>query len=227
MKTPTLVFIVGQTASGKTGISLVEAERTGASILSCDSLCVYRGMDIGTAKPTPREQKRIAHYGLDLCDPAKPYSIADYIAYRDNVLDKHRKSGKPLMVAGGSGFYLKSFFTTVIDQVKVPPAVQQRVEAIREREGLDGLVEHLRAANPATETFEGLDWQNGRRVEKALLRCLASGKSYSQLLEELLALPDPLPGWKREVWLVKRSAEVLQERNRIRVMSMLDAGRVD
>jgi len=227
MKRSRLIFIVGPTASGKTALALLEAERMGASILSCDSLCVYREMDIGTAKPTREEQQRAPHFGLDLCDPATPFSVQEYIKYRDEVLQEHLHAGKPLLVAGGSGFYLKSFFTPVTDQLNIPDEIRERVESVRIEKGLDGLITGLREANPVDESFEGLDLDNMRRVEKALIRCLASGKQYSLLLREFAAMPPPLPEWEKEVWMVTRSRESLQKRNEKRVSRMLKAGLVE
>jgi len=184
-------------------------------------------MDIGTAKPNAEEQERAPHFGLDLCDPNVPFSISDYINYRDWVLLEHLKGNKPVLVAGGSGFYLKSFFYPVVDQVEISEELQQQGEAIRLKDGLAGLMESLVRANPSSENFPGLDRDNPRRVEKALIRCLASGKSYSQLLAEFTALPEPLPEWDKEVWVVTRSQDSLRSRNENRVEGMLDAGLVN
>jgi tRNA dimethylallyltransferase len=227
MKAGKLLFIIGPTASGKTELALREAEQRGAVILSCDSLCVYRGMDIGTAKPSRDEQARIAHYGLDLAEAREPFSVARYIDYRDRVLAEFRDRGATVVVAGGSGFYLKSFFTAVVDRIEISPAVIRRVEGIRQHEGLDGLKAALRACNPPAEGFPGLDWRNSRRVEKALMRCLASGLSYGALLEAFAAQPEPLEEWHKEVRLIDRPAEELRARNRKRVGMMLDAGLIE
>lgn len=227
MKMPSLTFIVGLTASGKTAFALEEAGRSGAAILSCDSLCVYRGMDIGTAKPTPDEQRQVPHFGIDLADPSEPFSVARYIEYRDAILENLKQRGQPVLVVGGSGFYLKSFFAPVTDQIPVPPEIERTVEKIRDEQGLEGLVRALRALHDGHESFPGLDWKNPRRVEKALVRCLASGRSYSELLEMFRNLPEPLAQWSKTVWMVSRPMEDLQQRNQYRVGQMLEAGLVD
>jgi tRNA dimethylallyltransferase len=224
---PSLTFIVGPTASGKTAFALEEAERSGAAILSCDSLCVYRGMDIGTAKPTLEEQKRFPHYGIDLADPSEPFSVARYIEYRDAILEELKHREQPVLVVGGSGFYLKSFFTPVTDQITVPREIERTVERIRDEEGLEGLARALRGFHGPQESFAGLDWKNPRRVEKALVRCLASGRTYGELLEAFRNLPEPLPEWNKTVWMVSRPMDVLQRRNRLRVEQMLQAGLLD
>ncbi len=222
-----LLFIVGPTASGKTGLAIREARERGAIILSCDSLCVYRGMDIGTAKPTMEEREGIEHFGIDLVDPHEPYSVARYIEYRDRLLERARSDQRPVIVAGGSGFYLKSFFFPVVDSVEVPAEVLKKAEAVRRDAGLEGLVTLLREINPPEETFHGLDLRNMRRVEKALIRCMATGDSYSHLRQAFEALPEPLAGWTKTVWLIERPMQELQERNRSRVKLMLDSGLVE
>jgi tRNA dimethylallyltransferase len=227
MNTLELTFIVGPTASGKTELALQEAERRSAVILSCDSLCFYRGMDIGTAKPTAGEQERVRHFGIDLADPDEPFSVSRYVEYRDEVLARAQADGTPVVVVGGSGFYLKSFFSPVTDDLKIPAEVTKTAEAIRRNDGLEGLLLALREHNPADEAFEGLDLQNPRRVEKALIRCLASGKSFSTLRDEFKALPEPLAEWKKDVWMVNRPMSELQQRNSSRVEAMLGAGLVD
>ncbi|MEX0324812.1 MAG: tRNA (adenosine(37)-N6)-dimethylallyltransferase MiaA [Puniceicoccaceae bacterium] len=227
MDTNTLLFITGPTASGKTSLALREAERRNAVILSCDSLCFYRGMNIGTAKPTPEEQARVPHLGIDICEPDKAYSVSRYVSYRDKCLQELQQAGRAVVVVGGSGFYLKSFFSAVTDDLEISPEVIKTAEAIRRNDGLKGLETALREKNPTDEAFEGLDFQNPRRVEKALIRCLASEKSYSQLLAEFRAIPEPLADWNKEVWQINRSMSDLQERNARRVEAMLRDGLVD
>lgn len=222
-----LLFIVGPTASGKTAVSLEEANSSGASILSCDSLCVYRGMNIGTAKPTREEQERVPHFGLDLAEPRDPFSVSRYIEYRDRVLRDQHESGRPVIVVGGSGFYLKSFFEPVIDTIEVPEEVDDQVKVLRESDGLEGMVNALVQFHEGNREFPGLDLLNPRRVEKALARCLASGRQYSELLDEFRSLPEPLPDWEKKVWLIERSPEDLQDRNKQRVQQMLAMGLID
>lgn len=222
-----LLFIVGPTASGKTELALKEARERNAAILSCDSLCFYRGMDIGTAKPDLSEQAVAPHYGIDLIDPNQPYSVSLYIEYRDAVLKLLKDRRQPVIVVGGSGFYLKSYFSPVIDEVHIPGVVTKLAEAIRREEGLAGLIRLLKQHNPSGEMYEGLDLNNPRRVEKAAIRCISTEKSYSQLRAEFQDLPEPLTNYDKEVWLVSRPAEELKDRNRRRVERMLQEGLIE
>lgn len=227
MHLPELIFVIGVTASGKTGYALDIAERLGADILSCDSLCVYRGMDIGTAKPTPFEQLRVPHYGLDLSDPWKTYSVGDYIQYRDALLCEKREAGRPVVVCGGSGFYLKSFFAPVVDQLEIPESVEREVGALYQSGGLERVSTALRDEQPGGERFEGLDWKNPRRVVRALVRTRASGQTYSELREAFLNQEPPLQDWAKRIILLSRSEEEMELRNRARVKAMLAEGFVD
>jgi len=224
MKGKHLLFVVGPTASGKTGYALELARREDAVVLSCDSLCVYRGMDIGTAKPTPSEQAGIPHFGIDLVEPARRYSVAAYIRYRDEVLARMSAEGRPVVVAGGSGFYLKSFFGAVTDDRPIPPHLREEVNRLTEREGITGLARALRELNPPRSAFAGLDWRNPRRLQTALIRCRVSGKPYDQLRREFLNAPEPLPDWEKEVIRVEREDASWEEVNRRRVEGMLAAG---
>lgn len=227
MKSLDMRFIVGPTASGKTELSLRVAETVGGVILSCDSLCFYRGMDIGTAKPSREEQGRVPHYGIDLVDPQEAYSVGRFIAYRDDMLARMEAEGRPVIVVGGSGFYLKSFFAPVVDSLEIPAAVTEQVARLKATGGLPALLEALREVNPPEERFDGLDLKNPRRVEKALMRCLASGASYGALRAAFAAHPAPLRQWKKEVWLVERDPAELHERNLRRARRMLEEGLVE
>lgn len=227
MNQPSIVCIVGPTASGKTQLAIEQAQVMGAVILSCDSLCFYRGMDIGTAKPTGEEQALIPHFGIDLVEPSEPYSVSRYVKYRDQVLEQQRAEGRNVVVVGGSGFYLKSFLYPVTDNLAIPQEVSAKVEDLKRTEGLEGLLRELKNANPAGEPFVGLDMSNPRRVEKALIRCLASGQGYQELREAFDAMPEPLAEWNKEVWLIDRSQQDLQLRNRKRVGMMLQAGLIE
>ncbi|MDP0498604.1 MAG: tRNA (adenosine(37)-N6)-dimethylallyltransferase MiaA [Verrucomicrobiota bacterium JB022] len=222
---PRLVFLVGPTAVGKTELALQWAEQLGADILSCDSLCVYRGMDIGTAKPSAEEQARVPHYGIDLNASWEPCSVEQYARYAETVVDQARRQNRHLLVTGGSGFYLKAFFSAIVDKLHIPSEIEAFVADLQAAEGLPGMVRELQKLNPnGTGT---LDVQNPRRVEKALLRCLASGLTVVELRERFEALPEPFADCEKHVVLLQRDAEELRQRVRLRVQQMLDQGLVD
>ena len=110
----------GCTAVGKTEWALRWAEAHDAEIISCDSLLFYRHMDIGTAKPTPVELGRVPHHLIDVAAASEPMDITRYIALVRAALESISARGRMVLVTGGSGFYLKSFFAPVADEVAVP-----------------------------------------------------------------------------------------------------------
>src|SRR5580692_988466 len=97
---PVLHLLTGPTASGKSALALAWARTHGAEILSCDALQVYRGMDIGTAKPSAAERALVPHHGLDLCDPARAYSVAEYRDYAARTVKEIHARGKTVLVVG-------------------------------------------------------------------------------------------------------------------------------
>ncbi len=223
MKLPSLIFVVGPTAVGKTALSLELAEQLNRPILSCDSLCFYRGMDIGTAKPTAAEQARVPHFGIDLVEPSERYDIVQYESYARQCVEKHSTTG--IIVTGGSGFYLKSFFSPVTDQIEVPEDLMEAVRQLHHDQGLPGLIQALQARNP--DGTGALDLQNPRRVEKALLRCMASGKTLQQLATEFAHQPDPYADYSRCVILLDRDTQKLDSRIGQRTRQMLSAGLIE
>jgi len=219
-----LHVLTGPTAVGKTEWALRWAERHGAEIVSCDPLLCYRGMDIGTAKPTPAERARAPHHLIDVLDVSDTMDVTRYVAAARAACEAIRARGRPVLVTGGSGFYLKSFFAPVADDVDVPPAVRATVAAALERGGLDALVEELRALNP--RGLGSLDVRNPRRVVRALERCRASGRTLADLQEAFARQPPPWAGWRKQLVRLDRPRPELDARIEARVRTMLAAGLV-
>lgn len=209
---------------GKTEYALSYAEEHDAEIISCDASLFYRGMDIGTAKPTKAERARVPHYMIDICDVAQPYDIVNYVEEARRVVDAVMERGKAVVVTGGSGLYLKSFFAPVLDTIQIPDRVRQEVADIYERAGLAGLMEELCGLNP--DGIENLDTQNPRRVLRALERCVASGKGLKQLQEEFAAQPEPYAEFTKRLILLEREKEDLKNRITLRARTMLEEGLV-
>ena len=220
-----LYFLVGSTAVGKTELALRWAEEYGAEVLSCDAFCVYEGMDIGTAKPTAAERARVPHHGIDVVSAATPYSISDYLQMAREAVGEIVSRGRNVLVAGGSGFYLKSFFSPVVDKIQVGAEVRERVAYIFETGGLEGALEELVALNP--EGLGDLDVLNPRRVGRALERSLASGRTLKEQAEDFAMQESPFAFFPKQVCLLEREAADLDQRIIERVQMMLKAGLVE
>jgi|TARA_B110000037_G_scaffold222271_2_gene296441 tRNA dimethylallyltransferase len=220
-----LYFIVGPTAVGKTSLALDVAERLGAVILSCDAYCIYRGMDIGTAKPTAAEQSRVPHRGVDLVGPDETYAVDRYLEYATSIVQECSATGTPILVAGGSGFYLKSFFSPIVDQIAIPPELRAEVDRLYESDGLEALQRALEPfANRADAT---IDWNNPRRVRMALMRCRASDQPLTALQKRFSNQAEPYENIEKEVCLLEREPTELHQRIALRVDQMLEEGLVD
>lgn len=218
----TLYFLAGVTSSGKSELALKWAEIHDAEILSCDSIAVYRGMDLGAAKPTIEERKRVPHHGLDLAEVSEGYDVSRYERYAQKVVQEVMSKGKNLLVVGGSGFYLQSFFEPIVDEVVVSNETRAKVEALYENEGIPGLLAQLRQLN-ADEPL-GLDELNPQRLLRALERCLGSGLRLSQLRERFEALPVPYASLSKKCLWLDRENEDLEKRIELRTEKMIEMG---
>ncbi len=222
--TQTLHIITGPTAVGKTEYALSYAEQHNAEIVSCDASLVYRGMDIGTAKPSKEELARVPHHLIDVNAVDEPYDIVAYVRDAAAAVADIFARGKSVVVTGGSGFYLKSFFAPVIDIVVVTDAIRAQVAELYAAKGLEGLIADLRQRSP--EGLGNLDPLNPRRVLRALERCIASGKSLPDLQAEFAARPEPYGDCEKKLILLERDTENLKQRVTLRAEQMMKDGLV-
>ncbi len=218
---PILHVLTGATAVGKTEWALRWAEARNAEIVSCDSLLFYRGMNIGTAKPTAAERARVPHHLIDICDLTDPMDVTHYVTLARRAVEEIAARGREVLVTGGSGFYLKCFFAAVADEVLVTPAVRTRVAAL----SLPDTLKELHTLNPAG--LGALDVANPRRVNRALERCLASGRTLAEMAAEFARQPAAFADWQVELTQLERAPADLDARITGRVSAMLDAGLVD
>lgn len=220
----TLHVLTGCTAVGKTELALRWAEAHGAEIVSCDSLLFYRGMDLGTAKPSSAERARVPHHLIDLRDVKSPMDVAAFALLARAAVGDILARGRAVLVTGGSGFYLKTFFAPVADDVAVPASLREEVRSRLERNGLPALATELGVLNPAG--LGALDVQNPRRVTRALERCLVTGKTLAQLQQEFAARPALFAAYDVQLCELVREKEELDRRIEQRVHQMLQHGLV-
>jgi len=171
---PPLIGIVGPTASGKTELALALARDWPVEILVADSRQIYRGMDVGTAKPDPAARAAIAHHLLDLVNPDEPFSVAQWVERARALLPEIADRGRLPMVVGGTGLYVAALLDGH-DYAAQPwsPELRARLAEELAADGLHPLADRLRAIDPATA--ERTDLRNPRRVLRALERAESGG----------------------------------------------------
>lgn len=212
------VVVLGPTASGKSDVAMEAATTVpNVHIIAADAMQVYRRMDIGTAKPTEEDQRRVVHYGIDVAEPSERYSVARFAEDVAAARKKISKADASELIVGGTGLYV----TALVDGLSMPgdyPKIRAQLEANRDTEALFNQLSEL---DP--EAVKKIDPNNRRRMIRALEVCLGSGKTFSSFGEGIGAYP-PVDTvqigikWKREA---------LRERIALRVHKMLEAGLVD
>jgi tRNA dimethylallyltransferase len=216
-----VLALVGPTAAGKTELALALAERLGAEVVSADAMLVYRGMDIGTAKPTPEERARVPHHLVDLVDPGEEFSVARFQPLARAAIAGVLGRGRLPLLVGGSGLY----FHAVVDEFVFPPtdpAVRARLEAEAAGAGLPELYRRLAAADPAAAAR--IQPGNLRRTVRALEVMELTGRPFSSFRA---AMDDPVSRYRLTVLGVDPGAELLRARVAERVAAMAAAGLVE
>jgi len=220
-----LVVIVGPTGVGKTTLATrlaeaLQAEGVHAEIVSADSRQIYRGMDIGTAKPSPAEQARVPHHLIDLLDPDASFSLAEFQECAYAAIDEIHARGHLPFLVGGTGQYVRAVVEGwVIPRVPPDEALRARLYVQAEEDGGEVLYERLLALDPGAK--ELVDPRNVRRVVRALEVCLKTGRPFS---EQRGKAPPPYEILKIGLTMER---EALYERVDARVDAMIDSGLVE
>jgi tRNA dimethylallyltransferase len=208
-----LRVIAGPTAAGKSAIALRLAERHGASIVSADSRQVYRGFDVGTAKPTLDERRRVVHHGVDVAEPAERYSAARWSAGAEQWIASDADVRRESLVVGGTGFYLRALFAPLFEEPEMDPRARSDIQSYLATLAGDELhrwCEMLDAPRAALGRTQQM-----RAIEVALLT--------GERLSALHARPVRPPRFRAR-YLVVDPGDVLRDRIARRVDTMLDRG---
>ena len=176
---PALVALAGPTASGKSAAALVLAEALDAEIVSVDSALVYRGMDIGTAKPAPAERERVVHHLIDIRDPAQAYSAAEFAADARQLAQAIQARGKRVLLVGGTMLYFKALFEGLATLPPADAGVRARIDAEAARLGWPAL--HAQLAAVDAPTAARLAPNDAQRIQRALEVFQLTGQPLSQL----------------------------------------------
>jgi tRNA dimethylallyltransferase len=214
----TVVAVVGPTAAGKSALSIALAHALDGEVVNCDSMQLYRGMDIGTAKLTVAEREGVPHHLLDVWDVTEPASVAAYQALARAAVDDIVARGRTPLLVGGSGLYVRA----VLEEFAFPgtdPDVRSRLEAELAADGPAVLHARLAAADPAAAA--AILPGNGRRIVRALEVIELTGEPFTA------ALPEPRPHYPSVQIGVDQDTAVLDERVERRVDLMFEAGLVD
>lgn len=183
---PKIVVICGATATGKTALAVDLALKLHTEIISADSELVYKGLDIGTAKPDEGERRGVVHHMIDVADPKDSYSVFDYENAAKPVIDRLISGGKTPIICGGTGFYINSLlFDLGYGKTAADPEIREKYAKMLETRGKEYVFELLKAVDP--ETAEKLHVNDTKRVIRALEIYEASGKKKSDQHDKLIA----------------------------------------
>ncbi len=215
-----ILCIAGPTASGKTALSIALAQELGAEIVSCDSMQVYRGMDIGTAKPTLAERQGIPHHMLDVCDPRETYSVSRYCAQATPILENLLAQGKPVIVVGGTGLYMDHLMKGTDFAPFPSTGRREALEAQADAEGGEAMHKLLASIDP--EAAGRISPADRKRVLRALEIYYETGETLTEHDRRTQAQPPRFsPLW---LGLDFPSRGDLYRRVDLRVDAMLQAG---
>jgi len=219
---PTVLFIVGPTASGKSALAVALAKKLGGEIVSADSMLIYKGMDIGTAKPTKKERGEIQHHGLDHIPPTKIFSVFAYRQFALKVIRDIVKRGKVPIVAGGTGFYVRALLEGLSPLPGTHVAIRRELEREALEKGLPALYIRLLKLDPPRARAIGP--HNQRRIIRALEIYLVSGKKPSETLRKTPGLREI--GYAPVVIGIHRDRDALYQKINRRVDTMFRKGLV-
>ena len=221
---PEILALVGPTASGKSALALELCKRLGGEIVSCDSMQIYRGMDIGTAKPSTKEMQEVPHHLIDIADPREDFSVMDFVAAAEQATADILSRGRLPVLCGGTGLYLDAFLRGGITETPgADPALRAELNALSDAYGAEYLHAMLREVDP--ESADTVHQNNVRRVIRALEIYRATGVPKSEWDRRSKQTPSRYNATVLGLFYSDR--ELLYRRIEQRVDKMIDDGLIE
>ncbi|MEE1139234.1 MAG: tRNA (adenosine(37)-N6)-dimethylallyltransferase MiaA [Acutalibacteraceae bacterium] len=219
-----IIAVVGPTASGKTSLAVELCKRYGAEAVSCDSMQIYKGMDIATAKPTIEEMQGVPHHLIGFVNPDEPFSVAKYCELAKDVISDINRRGKKTVLVGGTGLY----YSSLTDNVEFLPdetdfEYREHLKKRAETEGVQVLLDELQRVDPEAAT--SLHINNSGRIIRALEIYHTTGKT--KTMQNELSRKNPTPFKTVAICLDARNRQFLYDRINRRVDIMLESGLLD
>ncbi len=219
-----IAAVVGPTASGKTALAIELARAFDGEIISCDSMQIYRTMDIGTAKPTREELEAIPHHLIDILPPDAPYSCSDFVRDAEAAIEDISARGKLPILCGGTGLYLDRLLRGgTEDRAASDEGLRQELWNIAKTDGTDALYSRLSELDP--ETAESIHKNNVKRVIRALEICIVTGQKKSEIDKLNSMVTDKYD--HTVIYLCFNNRELLYQRIDERVDKMIEQGLVN
>lgn len=220
---PKVIVICGPTASGKTSLSIEVAKKIDGEIISCDSMQIYKDMNIGTAKPTVEEMQGIPHYMLDFVLPSERYSVADFKeAATDRIEDILKREKVPIIV-GGTGLYVDALTKNITyPEIEIDLEYRKQLEELIKENGLESLYEEAKKIDE--KAMQTISKNDKKRIMRVLEIYHQTGKTKTQLESESRLTPPP---YEYIVFAINMEREKLYERINKRVDIMIDQGLIE
>ena len=219
-----IAAVTGPTASGKTALAIELAKRLDGEIISCDSMQIYRGMDIGTAKPTKEELAAVPHHLINILPADAPYSCSDYVKDAERAVEDITSRGKLPIFCGGTGLYLDRFLKGGNDEsAACDENLRKELKMFYEEKGADALYEKLLALDPVAA--ESIHKNNVKRVMRAIEICLVTGEKKSDIDKKNADVVDKYD--HRVITLAFENRDLLYNRIETRVDQMVAEGLVE
>lgn len=222
---PPAIFLMGPTAAGKTDLALGLAQVLPCDLISVDSALIYRGMDIGTAKPEPEVLAQFPHQLVDIRDPEQSYSAAEFRQDALAAMAESTAKGRIPLLVGGTMLYFRALLDGLAEMPAADPAIRQQLEALAQEQGLAALHEQLKQIDPASA--ERIHPNDPQRLIRALEVYQASGMTMTEHRERQQNQAKGLPYQVVQLAIAPQQRQLLHERIALRFAQMLKQGFID